>query len=746
MSDAPGDISGPVHLSRSEDSTRPVAGGNARRASVFRREEARQEFGRYRILGELGAGGMGKVYLALDPTLGRRVALKVMLGALDDPRTKERFLREARAIARLQHPGIVAIHDVGEEDGEPYFTMDYVEGRDLAQLANLGLPVERGARILAQAARAVEAAHQAGVIHRDLKPSNVLVDRDGKARVLDFGLARVVDESLSALSRSGTLIGTPAYMAPEQINPACGDIDARTDVWALGAILYEIAVGQRPFQGGNEAALFYRIMTTDPVRPRSVVPTLPRDLETIALKALERKKDARYPSAAAFAEDLERHLAGEPILARPLGPFVWAVRWMRRHRVVVAAAVVLLVGILGWRLASRRTERAAEDAAATTRSNAEIERRARERAEKIEAAKESARGFPARLEEANTGKPDARIFDSLRGDLDRLSRSIQSIDWSAAPASSPAASPATLAHWEDEIDLGTGRAIVEDEIRERFPEARECLSRVLAQPTASEGTEEARWWTTEIDWLELPGELRKWPDPRDLVVEKSGDRPRLERLIEGLSASSLRHRPEADPQRAKLLCHLGRGSEAGSVLGSLREDHARLWARSDPRALFDLYRGIVLAAYLEDPPDLKGVEDAHTAAMIDWNSPDPKIYKRSLFVGVAHAAVLPFWCLWLRTGEVAEIERVRDWLEPAYDTSNQLDWIEDGTLDLPWMLGVALVVTGNTEKGSKCLADATNSGYVPAREPRYENLPALQAQDAFRKALARAGPGIGKCR
>ncbi len=304
-------------------------------------------FGRYVLRGELGHGGMGVVYRAWDPSLDREVALKVVkAGELAEPAQVERFDREARLAARLRHPGIVPVHEVGVLEGRHYFTMDLIEGRSLKEiLVERTTPLGQVVRLLAQVARAVDHAHRNGVVHRDLKPQNVLVEGLDRALVADFGLARDVKwEGAQQATVSGQIMGTPAYMAPEQARGERGAVDARSDVWALGAILYEALAGRPPFQGESPFEVISQVLSDDPTPPRRMDPAAPRDLEVVCLKALEKDAARRYASAADLADDLDRFLAGEPIHARPVSALGRLVRTAGRHRRAVLAVAVAVLG------------------------------------------------------------------------------------------------------------------------------------------------------------------------------------------------------------------------------------------------------------------------------------------------------------------------------------------------------------------------------------------------------------------
>ena len=276
-------------------------------------------FGDYELLREIARGGMGVVYRARQLSLNRVVALKMILqGHLAATEDIERFTREAEAVAKLTHPHIVVIHDVGQCRDQHYFAMEYVEGESLAQLLRGGpISCQKAASYVEQVARAVHFAHQKCVVHRDIKPSNVLIDQSGRARVTDFGLAKHVDRG-EDLTLTGQILGTPAYMAPEQITSRRGEIGPSCDVYALGALLYELLTGQPPFKGRDHFETMLQVLECDPQSPRQLNPQVPRELEMICLKCLEKEPQYRYASASEVTDDLQHYLAGDSIsLASP---------------------------------------------------------------------------------------------------------------------------------------------------------------------------------------------------------------------------------------------------------------------------------------------------------------------------------------------------------------------------------------------------------------------------------------------
>jgi WD40 repeat protein len=376
----------------------------------------------YEILGELGRGGMGVVYKARQAGLNRLVALKMILaGSHASSQDLARFRTEAEAVARLQHPHIVQIHEVGEAAGRPFFSLEYVEGGTLAdQLNGTPWPARRAAQLVVTLAQAVHYAHQRGIVHRDLKPANILLQeevarKDAKEKeqgggdsfallaplretaflpkITDFGLAKQLDHE-KGQTQSGAIVGTPSYMAPEQAGAKTRQIGPATDIYALGAILYELLTGRPPFNAATPLDTVLQVISEEPVPPSRLQPKVPRDLETICLKCLQKEPAQRYPQARDLAEDLGRFLAGEPIRARPVGLWGRAVKWARRRPAVAAlAASLVLVTALGFGLVTWNWQEASDRAVAEAAARRDAQRQkqiAQEQKQSAETARAAA--------------------------------------------------------------------------------------------------------------------------------------------------------------------------------------------------------------------------------------------------------------------------------------------------------------------------------------------------------------------
>ncbi len=432
---------------------------------------------RYEILAELGRGGMGVVFKAFDRELDRTVALKSL--RLDAPSAGgvlERFQKEALAVARLRHPGIVRLHDVGTWRDTPVLVMDFIEGPTLAAWIKGSAPGtpghrERGARILLQVARAVAYAHRQGVVHRDLKPENVLLDAEAGAFLTDFGLAREIG-SATRLTQAGTVLGTPAYMSPEQAQGAADGLWPSTDIYSLGAVLYHVLTGRPPFAGDTMAIVVYQVIGTDPVPPRGLDRTIPVDLETICLKAMEKEPARRYANADELADELERWLAGEPIKAVPVRAPARVWRKLRRHPrgvAVAALGMALLSATALW--GARETRRVAEERALRER---EAEDRRAQEAVREEARRIAARARTTRGAEAVSlyGEALAHDPDCVEAWLGRAREQAELGRYDRALEDATAA----LARRPDSVELLVLRAsLLGDRLDRRAEAARDLL-------------------------------------------------------------------------------------------------------------------------------------------------------------------------------------------------------------------------------------------------------------------------------
>src|SRR6266480_471334 len=345
--DDPGGPASPMPTTTRDDVV-PASPKKATRAA-----ELLGELGDYELLEEVGRGGQGVVFRARQKSLNRRVALKVIsLGQWANKAHLKRFRREAEAAASLDHPGIVPIYEVGERDGSCYFSMKFVEGGQLDEVTRREpMPIRRAVELIAKVARTVHYAHEHGILHRDIKPGNILLDAKGEPHLTDFGLARLV-ESESSVTHTLDILGTPSYMAPEQAVGNNAAVSHATDVYGLGAVLYQLLTAHPPFSGGTTYETIKLLLDTEPRQPRLLNPKVDRDLSIICLKCLEKNPKRRYSSALALAEDLEHWLKHEPIQAKRSGIFTRGRKWMRRKPTpaLLAAALLALATAVGWNI------------------------------------------------------------------------------------------------------------------------------------------------------------------------------------------------------------------------------------------------------------------------------------------------------------------------------------------------------------------------------------------------------------
>ncbi len=407
--------------------TRAEGGGDAKPKP----KTAAKKLGRFELRARLGAGAFGTVFRAYDPRLERDVALKVLRASrMGSASTQQRFLREARAAARLTHPGIVPIFDTGEDGDQLYIASGYVDGQTLQDAIDAQGQVPRAdyrsaATLVAKLADALAYAHRQGILHRDVKPANVMVDRSGEPHLLDFGLARL-DSSEDKLTQDGSVLGTPAYMSPEQARGDQSGVGPASDQYSLGVVLYEMLVGRTPFSG-TPAIVLFNIVNQAPEPPRKLASQVPRDLETICLKAMAREPVARYADCAELAADLRRWLDGQPIRARRLPALERVWLWCRREPWLAGALATVMLSLLivavvsqlaAGRLqiaasAERAAREEAQQSATTAASKAEDERKARAAAEAAQAAAEAAQ----KLADENRLKA---VAEAARADEQRL--------------------------------------------------------------------------------------------------------------------------------------------------------------------------------------------------------------------------------------------------------------------------------------------------------------------------------------
>jgi tRNA A-37 threonylcarbamoyl transferase component Bud32 len=390
--------------------TEPTADGSDRDGTVC-------YFSDYLLERELARGGMGVVYKARQVDLNRTVALKMILaGQLATEADIRRFYLEAEAAAGLEHPGIVPIYEVGQHEGQHYFSMGFIEGESLAQRVAAGpLSPRQAAMLLREVSEAVQFAHDRGVIHRDIKPANILIDAQGRPKVTDFGLAKKLQGG-NGLTASGQIMGTPSYMPPEQASGQPDAVGPPADVYALGATLFCLVTGRPPFQAATAMDTLLQVLGDEPVPPRRLNPSVPPDLETICLKCLEKEPSRRYASAGALAEDLARWLGGEPILARPTGRLERLIKWARRRPTAAALILVITAAVVGAAALGAHDLRRSRETIAIVSKERNEAKKSEERAIAKEKEALSARDEARREAAANL----RRLVRSALSDGDRL--------------------------------------------------------------------------------------------------------------------------------------------------------------------------------------------------------------------------------------------------------------------------------------------------------------------------------------
>jgi serine/threonine protein kinase len=441
----------------------------------------------YQIHATLGRGGMGVVYKAHHIALGRWVALKSPRNRYCyDPRLLAQFRIEMKAAAHLQHPNIVEIYEVGEQNGVPYFTMEFAEGGSLARKLTVGPQTALfSTTVVEMLARAIHFAHQRGIVHRDLKPSNILLRADGTPKVADFGLAKQFDD-YEGTSSSGAIVGTPSYMAPEQAGGHSREVGPATDVYSLGAILYECLTGRPPFKAPTPTETMLEVLTKEPVPPRRLQPQVPRDLETICLKCLQKEPRKRYASGLELADDLHSFLQNKPIRARPVGVFERYIKWVRRQPAMAAllALAFLLFSLLFLALGLWRAEHA--------RYQSEMEQLRRQLDATTMPNEHATRLKELRTSLAGCRNASPRLIlltqqPSLRTDLDKLDELLSQVTEQAAGGQ---LNPATV----KEVTA------VLDDLRRK---SGEILSNDTAAPSLLHETDVVRFFTRIEDQLRL---------------------------------------------------------------------------------------------------------------------------------------------------------------------------------------------------------------------------------------------------
>jgi tetratricopeptide (TPR) repeat protein/tRNA A-37 threonylcarbamoyl transferase component Bud32 len=571
----------------------------------------------YKILGELGRGGMGVVYKARQVKANRLVALKMVLaGAHAGAHQLARFNAEAEAVGRLQHANIVQVYEVGQHDGLPFFSLEYVEGGSLAQkIAGKPQPPREGAAIVELLARAMAAAHQAGIIHRDLKPANVLLSKDGQPKITDFGLAKRLEDD-SGLTKSGTLMGTPSYMPPEQANGQTQQIGPLSDLYSLGAVLYELLTGRPPFVGPTMLETLYQVRHQEPLPPSRLQPKIPRDLETICLKCLHKEPAKRYANCEALADDLHRFLGHEPIRARPVSRFEHAWRWCRRNPRVAAlsAAVVFLVlvvaaslGFMSVRLGRDRVAVAESRQGARQRLDQAVEAiaggnypRARDLLQWSDPLLTSHAGLAAERAELETLRSQVGVYAAFRELLDNARFACRF--GSRAQKEEGRGWCRQLLSLYDEIEAHTGRGaaglpplnddqqqLFKEDVFEAFLTAAQ-VEQDLARGGGQAAEEAAA--RQAVDWLNRAEQVL--PGTRALLVHRA---PSLDRLGNHDAARADMDKALTIPP-ASAVDHFWHG-----FANHLRGDEALL--KKDVKAAHDFYRLEIAeyAAFLQLRPD-----------------------------------------------------------------------------------------------------------------------------------------------
>ncbi len=525
---------------------------------------ARPRVAGYEILGELGSGGMGIVYKARQERLDRFVALKMIrAGAGARPEDLVRFETEAKAVAAIEHSNIIKIFDIGEQDGLPYFSLEYLSGGSLAnKIGGKPQTVDEAARIVEVLANAMHVAHRHKVIHRDLKPANVLLAADGTLKITDFGLVKRL-ESDSGQTRSGSILGTPSYMAPEQARGENQNVGPAADQYALGAILYELLTGRPPFQGTSVIETLDMVRSKEPVAPSQLQPKTPRDLETICLKCLEKDIARRYLDVLALAEDLRRFRAGETILARPVSDAERFWRWCRRNRTVAslsgAVVLLLLIVTLGSAIAAvtlRRANAVAERNLAFARGANELSRDAVDAAvELIVLLTRTLRDVPAieNVREQTLDRATARLAAAVKAMTDLR----RDVEWDPKDEET---------NWRSLARAYQAWALVSLS-RTKFAEAMEQYRQaeeIIARLAAADPNDLAK----QVNLLKIQRELGSISIDR--LGDTEGGQRYLRKAVE-ISRACLAKKPDDDGYKSELANSLGKLAGSEMVLGHLEK-------------------------------------------------------------------------------------------------------------------------------------------------------------------------------
>jgi serine/threonine-protein kinase len=506
--------------------------------ATLREHEKDRGARRYERLERLGSGGMAVVYRAFDAKLRREVALKELRADLElEPEALARFRREAEAVGRLAHPNVVALHDALEQDGRLVLVMELVQGEPLSKLlASRRADTKTLLSIVEKAARGVHHAHERGIVHRDLKPSNVLVDRAFEPKVADFGIAHLGGER-TTLTKTGALLGTPVYMAPEQVEGAASAVSAKTDVYALGVILYEILAGRVPHSGDTVVEIARRIAAEEPSPPRKINPAVSRDAETIVLSAMSKDPAKRYPSASDLADDLKRHLGGQAILARRPSALARALGWTKRHKALSAALGALVASALlgaGLATASALRFRARVGALLEKAESEPDPARAAELYREVKTlvpdhpaaeARAIAKRFEAeRAEKARAARAFVEQANRARAELERIEGALAETRAAIAPLESGLATYAPPSKKLPLWDLERRVASLEREAAARRADREAALQGALAiDPSLPEAREAfAALHYEALEAAEASGDLPRSETERRLVLVHGG--------------------------------------------------------------------------------------------------------------------------------------------------------------------------------------------------------------------------------